>query len=237
MGLMSSANLGVCVISSSFIKLLLFPTPKVSFNSVIECFYQFSLGLRNGGNHMLASFTSDGTHIVSASEDSNVRIWNYNSQDMTSSRPRNIWSCESFVSHNSMIAIPWNGENSIPGTLPSPRFTGDMQGSSLDNQPKHLSFDEKVEQKMHLSSPDCFSLGRGFLLEALPKGTATWPEEKLVNSSPVAVSPTMCRSDYKFLKSACQSMCGPNLWGLVIVTAGWDGRIRTYHNYGTPIRR
>ncbi|VVA27573.1 PREDICTED: WD repeat-containing [Prunus dulcis] len=213
-----------------------------SADSVVRVIYGVDVvckfrGLRNGGNHMLASFTSDGTHIVSASEDSNVRIWNYNSQDMTSSRPRNIWSCESFVSHNSMIAIPWNGVNIIPGTLPSPRFTGDMPGSCLDNQLKHLSFDEKVEQKMHLSSPDCFSLGRGFLLEALPKGTATWPEEKLVNSSPVAVSPTMCRSDYKFLKSACQSMSGPNLWGLVIVTAGWDGRIRTYHNYGTPIRR
>jgi hypothetical protein len=26
------------------------------------------------------------------------------------------------------------------------------------------------------------------------------------------------------------------MWGLVIVTAGWDGRIRTYLNYGLPLR-
>ncbi|KAM1788348.1 hypothetical protein ACFX11_038657 [Malus domestica] len=201
----------------------------------IVCKYR---GLRNGGNHTSASFTTDGKHIVSASDDSNVHIWNFNSQDMTSSRLRKIWSCESFVSHNSIIAIPWNGVNSLPGTLPSPRFIGDVPQSSIDYPLKHLNFDEKLEQKMHLSSPDCFSLGRGFLLESLPRGTPTWPEEKLVNSSPVPVSPTMCSSEYKFLKKACQSMSGSShMWGLVIVTAGWDGRIRTYHNYGLPIRR
>ncbi|KAM1851113.1 hypothetical protein ACFX13_015221 [Malus domestica] len=183
----------------------------------IVCKYR---GLRNGGNHMSASFTSDGKHIVSASDDSNVRIWNCNSQDTTSSRSRNIWSCESFVSHNSMIAIPWNGVNSLPGTLASPRFIGDFPRSSLDYPLKHLNLDEKVEQK------------------SLPRGTATWPEEKLVNSSPVPVSPMMCRSEYKFLKSACQSMSGSShMWGLVIVTASLDGRIKTYHNYGLPIRR
>ncbi|KAB2632957.1 vegetative incompatibility protein HET-E-1-like [Pyrus ussuriensis x Pyrus communis] len=201
----------------------------------IVCKYR---GLRNGGNHTSASFTTDGKHIVSASDDSNVHIWNFNSQDMTSSQSRKIWSCESFVSHNSIIAIPWNGVNSLPGTLPSPRFIGDVPQSSLDYPPKHLNFDEKLDQKMHLSSPDCFSLGRGFLLESLPRGTPTWPEEKLVNSSPVPVSPAMCSSEYKFLKKACQSMSGSShMWGLVIVTAGWDGRIRTYHNYGLPIRR
>lgn len=190
---------------------------------------------------MSASFTSDGNHIVSSSEDSSVHIWNYNSHDTSSSRSKNIKSYESFVSHNSMIAIPWNGVNDLPGTLPSPTFIGDAQGrSSLDSPLKLLNFDERVQQKMHLSSPDCFSLGRGFLLESLPKGTPTWPEEKLVNSSPVPpvpVSPTMSRSEYKFLKNACQSMsASSHMWGLVIVTAGWDGRIRTYHNYGLPTR-
>jgi hypothetical protein len=31
-------------------------------------------------------------------------------------------------------------------------------------------------------------------------------------------------------------MLSSHLWGLVIVTAGWDGRIRTYLNYGLPLR-
>ena len=90
---------------------------------------------------------------------------------------------------------------------------------------------------MPLSPLDCFSLGRGFLLESLPKGTATWPEEKLSDSCPVANSPTICKSEYKILKSACQGMLNsPHMWGLVVVAAGWDGRIRTYHNYGLPVR-
>ncbi|GFS31539.1 thiamin diphosphate-binding fold (THDP-binding) superfamily protein [Actinidia rufa] len=37
-------------------------------------------------------------------------------------------------------------------------------------------------------------------------GSATWPEEKLPNSREMPVSPTMRRSEYKLLKSACQNM-------------------------------
>ncbi|CAL9237405.1 unnamed protein product [Arabidopsis halleri] len=58
------------------------------------------------------------------------------------------------------------------------------------------------------------------------KGSTTWPEEKLED---VVMSN---RGKLKLLRSAWQ----PHLWGLVIVTATWDGRIRVFHNYGLPIR-
>ncbi|KAF4351098.1 hypothetical protein F8388_013203 [Cannabis sativa] len=176
-------------------------------------------GIRNGASHMSASFTPDGKHIVAATEDSNVYIWNYTSQDKTSSHTKSNWSSESFLSHNAVIAIPWCGSKGIQEIIPTPRFDDHSGG-----------------QKLSLSSPDCFSLS-GFL-ESLPKGTATWPEEKLVNSNPMAVSsPSMRSSKFKFLRSALQSMSGsPHMWGNVIVTAGWDGRIRTFLNYGLPIR-
>ncbi|KAK9275878.1 hypothetical protein L1049_023152 [Liquidambar formosana] len=192
-------------------------------------------GLRNAGSQISASFTSDGKHIVSASEDSNVYVWNYTSQDRTSSRVKNIWSSESFLSHNASIALPWGGMKTMSATLPSPTFVGRMPGISFKKGQEGHHFDENSHHKMPFSSPDCFPLSRGFLLESLPKGTATWPEEKL--PSPMALSPTMCKSEYKFLKSAWQStISSPHMWGLVIVTAGWDGRIRTYQNYGLPIR-
>ncbi|PON73587.1 Coatomer beta subunit [Parasponia andersonii] len=191
-------------------------------------------GLRNAASQMSASFTSDGKHIVSATEDSNVYIWNYTSQDKTSSRTKNIWSSESFLSHNASIAVPWCGSKVIPDTIPPPTLVGDTRRDGLENGQKHNNFDEHLEQKMPLSSPDCFSFS-GFL-ESLPRGSATWPEEKLVNSSPMAVSPSMRLSKFKFLRSALQSMSGsPHMWGLVVVTAGWDGRIRTFLNYGLPI--
>ncbi|KAB1215515.1 WD repeat-containing protein 44 [Morella rubra] len=192
-------------------------------------------GLRNAGSHMSASFSLDGTHIVSANDDSNVYIWNFASEDRT--RAKTIWSSESFQSQKSSIAIPWSGIQAMSGALPSPTLCTDSCGNSVRNGWKHCGSDENMDQKLSVSSPDCFSLSRGFLLESLPKGSATWPEEKLSNSSPVTISPAMCKSEYKILKSACQGMfSSPHMWGLVIVTAGWDGRIRTYHNYGLPVR-
>lgn len=194
-------------------------------------------GLKNAGSQMSASFTLDGKHIVSASDDSNVHIWNYASQDKVYSRAKTIWSTESFLSHNASIAIPWCGMKALSELDQNIAIlSADVRDSSVKTGSKHCNFDENSDQKMPLSSPDCFSLSRGFLLESLPKGSATWPEEKLSDSSPIAIPPSICKSDYKFLKNACQSLfSSPHMWGLVVVTAGWDGRIRTYHNYGLPV--
>lgn len=192
-------------------------------------------GLRNAGSQMPASFTSDGKHIVSACEDSNVCVWNFTGQDKTSSREKTIWYSESFHSYNASIAVPWSGIQTMSGSHLSPTLSNIRGG--VRNGSQRRNFDENSDQKSHLSSPDCFSLSRGFLLEPLPKGSATWPEEKLSDSNPITISPAVCKSEYKILKSACQSMFhSPRMWGLVFVTAGWDGRIRTYQNYGLPIR-
>ncbi|KAF2313497.1 hypothetical protein GH714_011261 [Hevea brasiliensis] len=179
----------------------------------------------------------DGKHIVSTSEDSNVYIWNYNSQEKSLSREKNIQSYESFMSRNVSIAIPWCGIKSGPGTLVSPTSGRDILGSNGKHGHNHHKFLGELDHKMLPTSSDCFSLTRGFLLDSLTRGSATWPEEKLTDSSPVAVSPTKSKSEYKFLKNACHNIfSSPHLWGLVIVTAGWDGRIRTYLNYGLPLR-
>ncbi|VVA93477.1 unnamed protein product [Arabis nemorensis] len=58
------------------------------------------------------------------------------------------------------------------------------------------------------------------------KGSTTWPEEKLDEAA------MSSRGKLKLLRNAYQ----PHLWGLVVVTATWDGRIRVFHNYGLPIR-
>ncbi|CDP12205.1 unnamed protein product [Coffea canephora] len=155
-------------------------------------------GMKNSGSQASASFTSDGNHIVSITEDSNIYLWNYTNQDQTSAEVKNISAHESFLSHNAAIAIPWGGLKTKPGALHG---------------------------------------GRGFFLDSLYKGSATWPEEKLAKSSPAAVSPSVYKSEFKSLKGALQSaLSSPHLWGLVIVTAGWDGCIKTFLNYGLPIR-
>lgn len=194
---------------------------------------------RVAGSQMFATFTSDGKHVVSASEDSNIYIWNYTNQDKSSSRSKSIWSCESFLSHNASIAIPWVGLETTPGPLPSPTFGENMQRNSR-KQHNHQNLEGDLDQNMphSPSESDCFSHARDFFSEYMTKSAATWPEEKLRNASPKAVSLSpLCKSKLKLLKSACQSiLSNPHLWGLVIVTASWDGRIRTYLNYGLPIR-
>ncbi|XP_059629000.1 WD repeat-containing protein YMR102C [Cornus florida] len=173
-------------------------------------------GLRNAGNQIFASFTSDGKHIISASEDSNVYIWNCMSQEETSlSKPKKVRSFEHF-SANASVAIPWCG----------------LESGKSENEGKFSILDEDSPNMLPVCSPSRFSLSEQFILESFNKGSATWPEEKL--PTPRTVQSSLHKSQYKFLK-ACQSTSSSHAWGLVIVTGGWDGRIRSFHNYGLPV--
>ncbi|EOA13047.1 hypothetical protein CARUB_v10026048mg [Capsella rubella] len=83
------------------------------------------------------------------------------------------------------------------------------------------------------SSPSCLSLNEGFVPGSISKGSATWPEENLPEN-PLSTS-AMNASHYKFLKSSYQRASSSLSWGMVIVTGGWDGQIRTFQNYGLPV--
>ncbi|XAR55177.1 hypothetical protein NMG60_11030595 [Bertholletia excelsa] len=174
-------------------------------------------GPQVSGTQVTASFTADGKHIVSASEDSHVCVWEYVSPpDKNLSRAKSTRCCENFFSHNALIAIPWCGTRSLSGSLTNP-----SQDLLKDVPPP---------------SPDSSSMTCKRLLESLPRGSATWPEEKLSRSSLIVASPSTSRSEHKCLKDVFQDAYTCHMWGLVIVTGGWDGQIRTYHNYGFPIR-
>ncbi|KAG7534077.1 WD40 repeat [Arabidopsis thaliana x Arabidopsis arenosa] len=144
-----------------------------------------------------ASLTSDGKHIVSACEDSNVYIWSNDEESET----KKIRSFERF-STNASVAATWCGFSDHNTTLP-------------------------------FSSPSCLSLNEGFVPGSISKGSATWPEENLP-ANPLSTS-AMNASHYKFLKSSYQRASSSLSWGMVIVTGGWDGRIRTFQNYGLPV--
>ncbi|CAA7030926.1 unnamed protein product [Microthlaspi erraticum] len=145
-----------------------------------------------------ASLTSDGKHIVSACDDSNVYIWSNGEESDTSSQAKKIRSFERF-STNASVAATWCG------------------------------FSDHHNTALPFSSPSGLSLNEGFV----PKGNATWPEENLP-ANPLSTS-AMTASHYKFLKSSCQRASSSLAWGMVIVTGGWDGRIRTFQNYGLPV--
>ncbi|KAD3641412.1 hypothetical protein R6Q59_003992 [Mikania micrantha] len=188
-------------------------------------------GNRNSGSQMSASFTSDGKHIISAAEDSNIYAWNHNiNPNKPLTKPKTNLSFEHFSSQNTTMAIPWCGIKTIAASLPSPKRA---LSNHLNNNSNNVVPRSTIDSP-RLTSP---STARGFFLEALLKGPPTWPAESLPSSTQVSVSPSMRKSEYRFLKTAYQStFVVPHIWGLVIVAAGWDGRIRTYLNYGLPIR-
>ncbi|KAI3756339.1 hypothetical protein L1987_56159 [Smallanthus sonchifolius] len=181
-------------------------------------------GNRNSGSQMSASFTADGKHIVSAGDDSNIYMWNHISSDKLDTKPKSNLSSESFFSQSATVAVPWCGIKSIAAAFPSPRPT---TGTGI---PPRSTINSPRTRKPSLTP------SRSFFLESMLK-SPTFPAETLPDTTQVSVSPSMRKSEYKFLRSAYRStFVAPHTWGLVIVTADVDGRIRTYLNYGLPVR-
>ncbi|KAJ1702216.1 hypothetical protein LUZ63_001995 [Rhynchospora breviuscula] len=157
-----------------------------------------------------ASFTASGHHIICCDEDSNIYLWNHSNPDPLT-HLKTTYSCERFSSPNASIALPWNG-SSPSDDLSGYTSSGPIAGSDVQ----------------YLSPSGSFTLNQEFLAEALPRGTATWPEEKLPSGAAL-----LNKSQCKFLKTACQNES--HAWGQVILTAGWDGLIRVFQNYGLPV--
>ncbi|CAN6288665.1 unnamed protein product [Urochloa humidicola] len=177
-------------------------------------------GLRSGSCQSLATFTQDGQHIVSASEDSNIYVWNHENQDGASLKhAKTIWSSERFQSNNAAIAITWNGQK--PGNPVS------LASQILPPQDEKFWCMSKAVKCSSSRSED--SAINNFVSRLAPGSSATWPEEILLSHSIPAI---LGESQYKFLRNCFQSTS--NSWGQVIVTAGWDGKIRSFQNYGLP---
>ncbi|KAH9608760.1 hypothetical protein KSS87_019452 [Heliosperma pusillum] len=172
-------------------------------------------GARSSGTFSSAHFTSDGKRIVSASEDTSVHIWKCADHDTReSSHVKKVKSSERFFS-NASIALPWPG----------------IKNETRGNKHQNGAFNSLTRHRPSFS-PINFSCGQDLFQESnYPKGSALWPEEKLLNPKKTS---SINKSEYKFLRT-CQSKLDSHAWGMVIVTAGWDGRIRSFLNYGLPV--
>ncbi|KAJ0976624.1 hypothetical protein J5N97_012098 [Dioscorea zingiberensis] len=180
-------------------------------------------GLRKSKSQSFASFTSDGRYIVSVDEDSHVYVWNYNESRLHSSLKgaKTIRSCELFSSEGVSVAVPWPGIDHRGAGL---GFNSVLASSS----PQRI-----LEPSTWLRDPDCFSLGICFFAESPTKqqSSATWPEEKLIPSTLPSTT-----DDHRHGRHFHCLTTISATWSLVIVTAGHDGSIRSFHNYGLPVR-
>ncbi|KAJ9182869.1 hypothetical protein P3X46_006816 [Hevea brasiliensis] len=198
-------------------------------------------GFRNTNSQISASLTANGKHVVSASEDSYVYVWKHESD----SRPCGskgatvTHSYEHFHCQDVSVAIPWPGVDDSWGLQDV--YSGEQIGLenhldevSVANHPptpvEEISGNEASQSlcgctNSPLNGIIC-SATNGYFFDRI---SATWPEEKLRlaarNWSPC--------NGVDFLNGMNQNM---SAYGMVIVTAGLRGEIRTYQNFGLPVR-
>ncbi|KAL5571443.1 hypothetical protein UlMin_021040 [Ulmus minor] len=196
-------------------------------------------GFRNTNTQISASLTSNGRYVVAASEDSHVYIWKHeaNSRPSRSKGVAVTRSYEHFHCQDVSVAIPW------PGMADTWGLEDDQQGG-LDNNLDEVStahhpptpVEEAIGKEGTLSasgysnSPHHGTISSASNNYFFDRIAATWPEEKLLlatrNRSP--------RVSVDFSNGV--GVHNMSAWGMVIVTAGLRGEIRTFQNFGLPIR-
>ncbi|KAF0935199.1 hypothetical protein E2562_031054 [Oryza meyeriana var. granulata] len=154
------------------------------------------------------SLTSDGRYLISAGLDSNVYIWNF---DITScaehkGEAKSVRSCEKFFSKDVTTAVPWPGVHQEK----------QVKNSSLTEESVNSPILHRHGERRSPAAR-CFADGM--------RGTPTWPEEKL---------PSAKTADVPQLSDRLPIISPA--WNTVIVTASRDGVIRSFHNYGLPVR-
>ncbi|KAL4276751.1 hypothetical protein HN51_059401 [Arachis hypogaea] len=189
---------------------------------------QIFKGRRKSGSQTSGAFMSSEKHIISVGDDSRVYIWNYKDFGNASSKhAKSNNSCEYFCSKGVTVAIPWSGMST--------------ESSNSYNNFAHC-FPETQHQleaaPMVVGSSERFSLGSWFSIDGTCRGSMTWPEEKLPSwDLPLAEHDEFHHSRPQLRpKEPCNDGCVSETWGLSIVAAGCDGTIKTFHNFGLPVR-
>lgn len=196
-------------------------------------------GFRNTSSQISASITADGKYVVSASEDSNVYIWKYESPASRPSKSNNnknnvtvTNSYEHFHSQDVSAAISWPGiaaSTAEPWGTTTRNTNNNLDEVSTANHPPTPVDQAGTSTLDRLNSPRngiISSATNGYFFDRM---SATWPEEKLMfgrNRSGNRLSTDLSNNSGNVSAS----------WGMVIVTAGLRGEIRAFQNFGLPIR-
>ncbi|CAL5056929.1 unnamed protein product [Urochloa decumbens] len=185
-------------------------------------------GFRNTSSQISACLAGNGQYIISASEDSHVYMWR-NNDDFEPSRKKGIVSVtnthEHFHCKSVTVAVTWPFTSTATTSLMNPRKQEELDcGSENVLQIKPAKAQEMPDvkyQNTNITSNNSNHNGDWT--------SVTWPEE-LITPAKQSHRPTTYLAD--------EGDQAPNrsAWGLVIVTAGRGGQIRTFQNFGFPVR-
>ncbi|CAM8992215.1 unnamed protein product [Rhodiola kirilowii] len=178
-------------------------------------------GFRNTHSQISASITMNGKYIVAASEDSNVYVWRREAD----SRPRRsktvtvTQAFENFYSQDVSVAIPWCGSddswclNDVQGQNELNAEIDKLQ--SAYNSP--TAFDRRADDE-----PTTSSAGH-------PKAE-TVNDERRISASAIPNQSPRLSTDF-----SSGIFHNKSAWGMVIITGGLRGELRTYQNFGLPV--
>ncbi|KAK4432362.1 WD repeat-containing protein 44 [Sesamum alatum] len=223
-------------------------------------------GFRNTSSQIAASFSPDGRHVISASEDSQVYIWKVAESKNPSGGKRKcritVQAHEHFHCKDVSVAVPWPGSIKIePPTVEihskrhlSKRMTAPPPNSSIS----------------YPAEDNLIGLSSRRYLPPLPKKNtvldrnSSCADDDFAHSS--RIDPGIGVSDSFASSSASINYCDSpfisadgsspsqhwsssdnggghggqtvlaTAWGLVIVTASLQGEIRVYQNFGLPLK-
>lgn len=195
-------------------------------------------GFRNANTQISASLTTNGRYVVAASEDSHVYIWKYEA-DSRPSRSKGVIvtrSYEHFHCQDVSVAIPWPGMADTWGFQDEqPPLDSNLDEVSTANHPP-TPVEEAIANEGSQSASGCSNSPLHGIISSASNNyffdriAATWPEEKLL----LATRNWSPRVSVDFSSNGVsQNM---SAWGMVIVTAGLRGEIRTFQNFGLPIK-
>uniref|UniRef100_M8BAJ7 WD repeat-containing protein 44 n=1 Tax=Aegilops tauschii TaxID=37682 RepID=M8BAJ7_AEGTA len=180
-----------------------------------ELLHKFK-GFQNTSSQISACSAANGRYIISASEDSRVYIWRY-SDDSKPSRKKNIVPVtnthENFRCERVTVAVAWPCAGARMTNRAISRKQDNLDsvagnGHVLGSEPAK---EDEIPAVQDQSNNLC-------------NNGATWPEELMTKTKQSPKSNTTHPGDVDQAPS-------PPAWGLVIVTAGHDGQIRTYQNF------
>ncbi|XP_020240173.1 WD repeat-containing protein 44 isoform X2 [Cajanus cajan] len=208
----------------------------------IDLVHKFK-GFRNANSQISACLTENGKYVVSASEDSHVYIWK-NEADCRPSRTKGVTvtsAYEHFHCKDVSVAIPWPGmddawemHDTYFGEEPELDDDGDENNgdevSSANHPPTPVEENFGSEGSQFASGCNNSPL-HGTIASAtdsyfLDRISAAWPEEKLLTTR--ERSP---RVSVDLSNGVNQNMA----WGMVIVTAGLQGEIKIFQNFGLAL--
>nr|CAD1844370.1 unnamed protein product [Ananas comosus var. bracteatus] len=163
-------------------------------------------GFRNTNSQISACLTANGNYVICASEDSHVYVWRDNGD--SDSRPSR--------SKNGVVTVTQSYEyfrnHGVTVAIPWPTTAEGALPETHPSKQNGVDGEPKHAQRSISSDRVC----------------ATWPEE-LVTANKKS------HNGNTDLNGGSPVNSRP-AWGLVIVTAGRGGEIRTFQNFGVPVR-